>query len=349
MAAFDLAPGAVLGDGRYRLTRRLGAGGMASVWLAEDTRLRRQVAVKVMADTLAGDARYRRRFAREARAAASVSHPSLVPVYDYGSQGPRPFLVMEYVAGGSLADAIAGDRPLPAGPAALAAELLGGLDCVHANGLVHRDVKPANIMLDAAGHARLTDFGIAQPHDATALTQTGMVIGSLRYLAPEVAAGARATPAADLYAAGVVLREVTVHQPAPGLAPLVAALTQTQPDDRPRSAAAALALLAAEPVGQTEPTAVRPETSATRVAPAVAPPPSAPPARRPARDRRAPPRAALALAAVVVLVVGIVVLVAVSGHGSPAASKPPSPAAASAPLADQLRSLDQLVTHAATP
>jgi serine/threonine protein kinase len=319
---------------------------MASVWLADDARLRRQVAVKVMADTLAGDDRYRRRFAREARAAASVSHPSLVPVYDYGSQGARPFLVMEYVAGGSLADVLSGAQPLPGSPAALAGELLGGLDCVHRAGLVHRDVKPANIMLDADGRARLTDFGIAQPHDATALTQTGMVIGSLRYLAPEVAAGARATPAADLYAAGVVLREVAGHQPAPELTPLVAALTQARPDDRPNSAAAALALLATPATGPTEP---RTPAAVTRVAPAVAPPPAAAPGRRQVTSRRTPPPAALALAAVLVLVAGIVVLVAVSGRGSPAATKTPAPAAASAPLDAQLRSLEALVTHAAKP
>ncbi|MEA2298527.1 MAG: eukaryotic-like serine/threonine-protein kinase [Solirubrobacteraceae bacterium] len=368
----DIAPGAVLGEDRYTLGRRLGAGGMASVWLAQDGVLARPVAVKVIADTLAFDERYRERFAREARAAASVSHPGIVPVYDYGLHGERPFLVMEYVPGGSLADVLAGRRSLTLEPGELARELLGALDCVHGTGLVHRDVKPANILLDANGHARLTDFGIAQPEDATSLTQTGMVVGTVRYLAPEVAAGARATPAADLYAAGVVLRELAERRPAPELAALIAALTAPGPGDRPSSAATALTLL---DTGPTEvlggPAEAVPATAATRIAPAPAPSPS--PQRRPTRPtrslgrdparrpppagmgpggRRLPPRSALAVAAVLALAV-VVILIASSsggGSGSPGTrSAAPAPASAAAPLADQLRSLGQLVDRAARP
>ena len=228
MSGSEIALGATFGN-RYTLERRLGSGGMATVWLAIDEVLERPVAVKVMADTLAADEEYRARFSREARAAASVSHANIVPVYDYGVHGERPFLVMEYVPGGSLADVFAGRRPTMPVPVELAGELLGALDCVHRAGLVHRDVKPANILLDANGHARLTDFGIAQPEDATSLTQAGMVLGSVRYLAPEVAAGSRAGAAADLYGAGVVLRELTLLCPAPDLLRLIAALTATDP------------------------------------------------------------------------------------------------------------------------
>lgn len=344
-----MSAGSCLG-GRYTLERRLGAGGMASVWLADDGRLARRVAVKLIADTLASDQHYRTRFSREARAAASVSHPNIVPVYDYGLHGERPFLVMEYVPGGSLADVFAGRQEILPGPAGLAGELLGALACVHAAGLVHRDVKPANILLDAAGHARLTDFGIAQPEDAASLTQTGMVVGSIRYLAPEVAAGARATAAADLYAAGVVLRELTDRTPAPELSPLIEALTAQRPGDRPESADAALRLLAAPPaaaaaaaanetVEATEPTRIAPPRpspgSAVRRPPRVrrqlggapAQPPRAP--RRPPRpvrtapdDRPGPPTLripARALAAAVVVLVVAVVLIAARGGGSPGA------------------------------
>ncbi len=382
MGGTEIAPGVALGAERYTLERWLGSGGMASVWLARDELLTRQVAVKVMADTLAFDARYRERFAREARAAASVSHASIVPVYDYGLHGERPYLVMEYVPGGSLADVLTGSGSGMPDPAEFAGELLGALNCVHAAGLVHRDIKPANILLDSAGHARLTDFGIAQPEDSTSLTQTGMVIGSMRYLAPEVAAGERATVKADLFAAGVVLRELSQRRPAAGLVELIAALTAASPGQRPDSAATALELIstAPRPVGAT--------TTRTRVAPVPAPAPS--PVKT-AGDGRAVPRvdarrrpvrapvaarrgdrpathhggpataslaihvssraAALAVAALVALVV--VIIVSTSGGGTPspatAASTAARPAPASAPLADQLSSLRKVVAHAAAP
>ena len=382
MGGTEIAPGVALGAERYTLERWLGSGGMASVWLARDELLTRQVAVKVMADTLAFDGRYRERFAREARAAASVSHASIVPVYDYGLHGERPYLVMEYVPGGSLADVLTGSGSGMPDPTEFAGELLGALNCVHAAGLVHRDIKPANILLDSAGHARLTDFGIAQPEDSTSLTQTGMVIGSMRYLAPEVAAGERATVKADLFAAGVVLRELSQRRPAAGLVELIAALTAASPGQRPDSAATALELIstAPRPVGAT--------TTRTRVAPVPAPAPS--PVKT-AGDGRAVPRvdarrrpvrapvaarrgdrpathhggpataslaihvssraAALAVAALVALVV--VIIVSTSGGGTPspatAASTAARPAPASAPLADQLSSLRKVVAHAAAP
>ena len=358
MGEAEIAPGAVLGAERYTLERWLGSGGMASVWLATDELLTRQVAVKLMADTLAFDARYRERFAREARAAASVSHPNIVPVFDFGLHGERPYLVMEYVPGGSVADVLAGREAVFPDPVELAGELLGALGCVHRAGLVHRDVKPANILLDAGGHARLTDFGIAQPEDSTSLTQTGMVIGSIRYLAPEVAAGERATVAADLYAAGVVLRQLAERSPAPGLSRLIAALTATSAAGRPASAAVALELI------DTAPRVVGSATTRTRVAsvPSPAPSPSArvdplPVAERSGRTSAAlaiavSPRAA-ALGVVVVLLLLLVVIVSTSGGGAPAparaATTPVHPAPASARLADQLSSLERVVAHAAAP
>lgn len=346
----------VLGDGRYRLARRLGAGGMASVWLAHDDRLDRPVAIKVISDTLAGEERYRERFDREARAAASLSHPNIVPVYDYGVHDGHPFLVMEYVPGGSLSDLLRSPAPAPLDVVELARQLLSALDCVHRAGLVHRDVKPANILLDASARARLTDFGIAQPEDATSLTQTGMIIGTLRYLAPEVVEGAPAAPAADLYAAGMVLRELTRQQPEPALASLVAALTAADPGDRPASAEAALQLLA-----QDAPTAR--QTAPTRVAPAAGTDRTLHQARAQADERMAeaagPPglrriSPAAAAGTVIAIAIVVVLVIALGGGdgGSTAATKTTrtvAPTPAGAPLDEQLRALRRLVDEAAGP
>ena len=159
------------------------------MWLARDDRLKRLVAVKLVADTLAGDDHWMRRFPREARAAAGVAHQGVVSVFDYGVEDGRPFLVMEYVAGGNVAERLKDPAAQPLDAAAVSYELLDALQAVHAAGIVHRDVKPANVLLDEHDHVRLTDFGIAQHVDATALTQTGMVVGTLRYLAPEVEIG----------------------------------------------------------------------------------------------------------------------------------------------------------------
>ncbi|MGI8429353.1 MAG: serine/threonine-protein kinase [Solirubrobacteraceae bacterium] len=347
---FELTSGAVLGDGRYRLQRRLGSGGMATVWLAGDEHLSRAVAVKVISDALAADGRYRERFAREARAAASVAHPNIVPVYDYGQQGERPFLVMEYVPGGSLAAAISNRNPEALDPTAVAVQLLDALECIHEAGLLHRDVKPANILLDVSGRARLTDFGIAQLQDATSLTQTGMVLGTLRYLAPEIVAGGKPGPAADLYAAGVVLRELTELQPAPKLTALITALTAPDPTDRPASARAAMRLSAGEKPTSSSVTASRPGDAATpptrrpatvatrRIANPARPAPD--PARPPVRDISR--RAIGAGAAAIVLV--LVLLLSLTGGSSPTSNRTTgAPAPAGAPLTDQLHALQQLV------
>ena len=251
MTTSEFAPGALVRGGRYRVERPLGSGGMASVWLAHDEELDRPVAIKVISDALALDEAYLERFRREARIAAGLAHPNLVKIYDFAEDTDRPFLVMELVDGGTLADT---DRPrLDLDALDLARSLLSALDHVHRNGVVHRDVKPANVLFGRDGRVRLTDFGIAHPEDATGLTQTGQIIGTLRYMAPEVADGRPATPASDLYSLGVVLEAVA--QDDPRLRPLIAAVTAEDPAHRP-AAADALALLDA-PVPPPPPPPVR--------------------------------------------------------------------------------------------
>jgi serine/threonine protein kinase len=239
----DFAEGGSLADGRYTLERRLGTGGMAAVWLARDERLGRTVAIKALSDVLAGDESYVRRFRREARVAAGLSHPNLVRVFDFGDD-PRPYLVMEYVEGGTLAQQLRDELEVDCD--VLVRRLLEALDHVHAARIVHRDVKPANVLMGRDGRARLTDFGIAQPEDATQLTQAGGVMGTMRYLAPEVLGGEPATPVSDLYALGMVLRDC-VGSGGGALTALAERLTAPEPGDRPQSAAAALALLDEEP------------------------------------------------------------------------------------------------------
>jgi serine/threonine protein kinase len=235
--------GALLG-GRYRLERVLGTGGMATVWLARDERLRRLVAAKILSDTLAADPAYLRRFRREARLAAGLSHPNLVKVYDFGGDVDRPYLAMEYVEGGSIADRISEGTAGELDASRLARELLEALDHIHDAGIVHRDVKPGNVLIGPDGTAKLTDFGIAQPEDATRLTSTGLVVGTRTYIAPEVFRGERATVRSDLYSCAMILREAVGDPPPPELADLVTRLGDEDPGRRPESASRALALLA---------------------------------------------------------------------------------------------------------
>jgi serine/threonine-protein kinase len=216
---------------------------MATVWLAEDNELERDVAVKVLSDVLAEKPDYVARFRREARVAARVENPNLVGMFDYAGEAERPYIVMEYVPGGTLADRIAGGEPGEVDPELLARQLLSALTAIHAAGVVHRDVKPSNILLDDAGNAHLTDFGIAQPEDATQLTATGEVIGTLKYMAPEVLAGQAATERSDLCALGVVLSEALARVAMPQLEALIDRLTADDPLERPASAAQATTLL----------------------------------------------------------------------------------------------------------
>ena len=182
---------------------------MASVYLAHDEELDRPVALKILADNLAGDATFRDRFEREARLAARLSHPNVVRVFDVGESDGRPFIVMEYVEGDTLADELARRGPLPPERAVeLALQICKGLDAAHTSGLVHRDVKPRNLLLRPDGALKIADFGIARAVESTRLTEIGTILGTAAYLAPEQAQGADATPAAALYSVGAVLYEL---------------------------------------------------------------------------------------------------------------------------------------------
>jgi serine/threonine protein kinase len=254
-----LGGGERLGE-RYRLERLIGSGGMATVWRARDERLHRTVAVKVISDALAADPSWRTRFAREARTAASISHPNLVSIFDFDSGAARPYLVMEHIPGGTLAQRAAQGPLAPSEIERLASELLSAIACVHRAGILHRDIKPANVLLDRDGHARLTDFGIARLEDGTCVTQPGQVLGTLRYLAPELVRGAPPSRAADLFALGVLLRELPVAgELRPESAEALAALSAPEECDRPARAEDVLARLDSAPAGgiaDPEPTTV---------------------------------------------------------------------------------------------
>jgi len=196
--------------GRYRLGATLGSGGMADVYDAVDDRLGRPVAVKVLRPEMAAQPDVRRRFEAEARAAARLSHPNAVAVFDTGVDETAPWLVMERLPGETLADRIRGDGPLdPEWVRRMAGDVLGALGAAHAAGLVHRDVKPGNILIGADGCAKIADFGIAKSLDVVAddHTVSGQLVGTPAYLAPERIDGEPATVRSDLYALGVVLYE----------------------------------------------------------------------------------------------------------------------------------------------
>ncbi|HZD37843.1 MAG TPA: protein kinase, partial [Actinomycetes bacterium] len=195
---------------RYELGELIATGGMGNVYRAVDTHLGRPVAVKVLKQVLADDATFLERFRREARAAAAISHPGVARVFDYGERSSVPFIVMELVEGDTLAARIARGA-LPWQEAfAIAEQVASALSAAHGHGVVHRDVKPANILVDRSGRVKVTDFGIARAAQATTLTRPGMVLGSANYVAPEQAQGATAGPAADLYSLGCVLYESVV-------------------------------------------------------------------------------------------------------------------------------------------
>jgi serine/threonine-protein kinase len=200
-----------LAGGRYRLERELGHGGMATVYRARDEELGRPVAIKLLAENLADDAAFRARFLREARLAARLSHPNLVGVYDAGeAEDGRPFIVMELVPGTTLAEV----GRVPADHAVgLVVQAAHGLAHAHAAGLVHRDVKPQNLLLRDDGVLKVADFGIARAAEATALTQIGTVLGTAAYLSPEQALGEPVTAAADVYSLGAVLYELLTGRP----------------------------------------------------------------------------------------------------------------------------------------
>jgi eukaryotic-like serine/threonine-protein kinase len=197
--------------GRYRLEEQLGKSGMSDVWRAEDLVLSRPVALKLLAP--GSD---RTRFEREAKALASLAHPNVGRLYDYGEAEGRPYLVLEYLPGGTLEQRLSAGDPLPdADTRAIAAGMAAGLEHAHARGVVHRDLKPANVLFDEEGRAKLVDFGIAHSaqHDVS-ITEPGTVLGTAAYMAPEQASSARVGPPADVYAFGAILyRMLTGHPP----------------------------------------------------------------------------------------------------------------------------------------
>uniref|UniRef100_UPI0013B41B13 serine/threonine-protein kinase n=1 Tax=Nonomuraea lactucae TaxID=2249762 RepID=UPI0013B41B13 len=219
-----IGPRTTLND-RYLLTSRVGGGGMGEVWRADDTVLGRAVAVKVMTPALAENPTFAQRFQNEARAMATLRHPGVVDVYDYGTcevDGRRvSFLVMEFVEGESLDRVLRRQALGPAATMRLVAEVADALAAAHEQGIVHRDVKPANLLIRPDGRVALTDFGIAHSVSAGQLTATGAMLCSAGYCAPEMATASDVTPAVDVYALGVVAYEcLTGHLPFQGDTPV---------------------------------------------------------------------------------------------------------------------------------
>ena len=205
----EVSEGSVV-DNRYRVLRRLGSGGMADVWLAEDTHLQRQVALKILHRRFLQDQEFVGRFQREAEHAAGLQHPNIVAVYDRGSDGDVNYIAMRYVEGPTLKELI--DRGLsPDQAVALVRQVLEGARFAHRNGIVHRDLKPQNVIVDQEGKAVVTDFGIARA-GVSDITQTGSVMGTPQYLSPEQAQGFEVTPVSDLYSIGVILYEALTRR-----------------------------------------------------------------------------------------------------------------------------------------
>ncbi len=195
-------------DGRYRILRRLGRGGMADVYLAEDEELGRRVAIKILNERHAADEQFVERFRREATNAAGLSHPNIVSIYDRGEAEGTYYIAMEYLEGSTLKDIVGQRGPLPVGEAiGFTRDILGALKVAHRKGIVHRDIKPHNVMCDADGRVKVTDFGIARA-GASQMTEAGSIIGTAQYLSPEQARGGVVDARSDLYSVGVVLYEL---------------------------------------------------------------------------------------------------------------------------------------------
>ncbi|MFD9359308.1 serine/threonine-protein kinase [Streptomyces sp. NPDC060031] len=318
--------GTVLGE-RYTLVERLGRGAMGEVWRARDGVLEREVAVKILLPALLDDATFAARFRREAKILAALNHPGIVDVHDYG-EGETAYIVMELIDGRPLEDVRADRGPLPVAEALdIAAQALDALHVAHRRGIVHRDVKPSNLMLRPDGRVTVTDFGIARSTGSTRLTASHAVLGTALYTAPEQAEGIAAVPASDLYSLGVVCYELLtgevpfpgssvlevvlkhIREPAPDLPSafpeavraFVARALAKQPEDRYPDAAVMAAAARRAAAGEQEPAPapVPPPIPAPAPAPAPAPPTAAAAAPRARRGRT------IALFVPVVVVVGV--------------------------------------------
>ncbi|MBE1877868.1 serine/threonine-protein kinase [Myceligenerans pegani] len=212
----------VLVGGRYRLVRRLAIGGMGEVWVAFDEKLTREVAIKVLREEYTGNEDFLRRLRTEARNSSTLLHPNIAQMYDYGEEEGAGYLVMELVLGEPLADLLEREPVLPAQRLLpLLAQTARGLHAAHAAGVVHRDVKPGNILLEHSGTVKITDFGVSVAQNQVPMTATGMVMGTAQYLSPEQAVGQSATGASDIYALGVVAYEASAgRRPFTGKSPV---------------------------------------------------------------------------------------------------------------------------------
>jgi serine/threonine-protein kinase len=316
----------MLAAGRYDVERELGRGGMAQVYLARDRELDRPVALKVLAAHLGGDEEFRRRFLRESRLAARLSHPNVVRVYDAGESEGRPYIVMEYVPGKTLADC---GRLSPGRVAELGRQACAGLQHAHDASLVHRDVKPGNLLLRDDGVLKIADFGIARAAEMTRQTQAGTILGTAAYLAPEQIAGEDATRESDLYSLGSVLYELLTGRP-PYVFDSLAELAAQQSEGtivpvRDLEPAAPAELEAAVMHALARDPSFRPASAAelaAELSPHAEPPPTKP-LPRPRFKRNAWVWIAVALgAAVVAVVLGLLEL---GGGGSESSPPPPPP------------------------
>ena len=221
-----IAPDTIV-DGRYRVLRRLGTGGMSEVWCAQDEVLGRKVALKLLGGRFADDPEFRERFRREAQAAASLAHPNIVAIFDRSEWDGVPYIAMELVDGRTLKELVRDRGPLPPEIAVgLIEQVLRALAYAHRRGIVHRDVKSQNVLLDAEGVAKVADFGIARAGDSD-MTQTGTIVGTVQYISPEQAEGRQVDRRSDLYSAGVVLYELlTARVPFDAESPVSIAIKQ---------------------------------------------------------------------------------------------------------------------------
>ena len=223
-------------DGRYRVVRKLGAGGMADVYLAEDEDLGRRVAIKILNDRHANDEQFVERFRREAKNAAGLSHPNIVSIYDRGEAEGTYYIAMEFLDGRSLKELLIARGPMPIADAIqYARQILNALRFAHRKGVVHRDIKPHNVMVDGDGRLKVTDFGIARA-GASQMTEAGAIVGTAQYLSPEQARGAAVDQRSDLYSIGVVLYEMlTGNVPFTGDTPVEIAMRHLSDTPRPPS------------------------------------------------------------------------------------------------------------------